>query len=625
MISFLSFSLVFADSTDASTDAAATLNLRLKRLLNYASWVWIWLSKIAWWCLGNSAVFGEFFGLDGVLWNLRNIMKNIANFGIGFLFLFKIIKTLFKAEEAFSFSFFKSFLVSGVLIQISRFFCATMIDISTVSIAWIGWLSTQLLNQDDVLSRSFEKSTLHDLIYNEDWTYKTIVVKTDDNGQTEVSVVNLLKDKGIVKKELTEKEILDSFLPSRDNFSGPLTFIGLSLYDIQNSKFDNKYGVNDADTQNNFTTLINLMFNGVLGILCYTITLFFMVIIAFLRIFLLWMFIILSPLLILINQFEKELSWIGESVKMFSIKNFFKLVFRPVIVCLWLSILEFISATIDNIVPKSWSITLNELSCDNDSCTVGDIFDFHVLGLSSPLWQVFFSIIKIIILRKIIKMSITFETGFQTIDNITKKGTDLIEDWALTQPIVPFAQHGLSINTIKKDILWENGYFRRQWRQAIENLETNHRDDMNNWLNWIFGKEQDFQYWKIQPKLNTAKPWEYANVFEGYKEDNNPKHNISFTRSNGSFMTYFTQWLDAYTERNRKQTDNPLILYYNAWKDTYSWKNPPTDFIAHLRDKTILNKSFWNPATNIEAVREQIANERWFKKDWWEADKPYHK
>ncbi|MCR5412944.1 MAG: hypothetical protein K6E76_08430 [Patescibacteria group bacterium] len=50
-------------------------------------------------------------------------------------------------------------------------------------------------------------------------------------------------------------------------------------------------------------------------------------------------------------------------------------------------------------------------------------------------------------------MSITFETGFQTIDNITKKGTDLIEDWALTQPIVPFAQHGLSINTIKKDIL----------------------------------------------------------------------------------------------------------------------------------------------------------------------------
>jgi len=47
VISFLSFSLVFADSTDASTDAAATLNLRLKLLLNYVSWVWIWLSKIA--------------------------------------------------------------------------------------------------------------------------------------------------------------------------------------------------------------------------------------------------------------------------------------------------------------------------------------------------------------------------------------------------------------------------------------------------------------------------------------------------------------------------------------------------------------------------------------------------
>lgn len=615
MISFLSFSLVFADSTDASTDAAATLNSLLKRLLNYASWVWIWLSKIAWWCLGNSAVFGEFFGLDGVLWNLRNIMKNIANFGIGFLFLFKIIKTLFKAEEAFSFSFFKSFLVSGVLIQISRFFCATMIDISTVSIAWIGWLSTQLLNQDDVLSRSFEKSTLHDLIYNEDWTYKTIVVKTDDHGQTEVSVVDLLQNNGIVKKELTEKQILDSFLPSRDNFSGPLTFIGLSLYDIQNSKWDRiTWNANmSANTQENFTTLINLMFNGVLGILCYTITLFFMVIIAFLRIFLLWMFIILSPLLILINQFEKELSWIGESIKMFSIKNFFKLVFRPVIVCLWLSILEFISATIDNIVPKSWSITLNELSCDNDSCTVGDIFDFHVLGLSSPLWQVFFSIIKIIILRKIIKMSITFETGFQTIDNITKKGTDLIENYVWNSPIIPVWQHWISARSLYDKVAWPNGIINER-QDSIQKDTQRSSEAIARTFDKLVWNPVNFARSEINRWHNA---WEYASILHDYDNKSNEKSSIKLT--DYELSSHIKEWLKAVIE-NVKYKNPTISRNYQNWGEDNKDK-PPEQFWEYLCDKN--SKEF--DGNKLKETRDEIAKERWFNDNWWEVDKPYHK
>ena len=55
-----------------------------------------------------------------------------------------------------------------------------------------------------------------------------------------------------------------------------------------------------------------------------------------------------------------------------------------------------------------------------------------------------------------------------------------------------------------------------------------------------------------------------------YDEKNNPKHNISFTRSNGSFMTYFTKWLDEYTKENGNQTGNKLISYYEAWKEKYS-------------------------------------------------------
>ena len=49
-------------------------------------WPFVFLAGLF---LDNSLVYGETFGFDGLLWNLRNIVKNISNFGLGFLLLWK--------------------------------------------------------------------------------------------------------------------------------------------------------------------------------------------------------------------------------------------------------------------------------------------------------------------------------------------------------------------------------------------------------------------------------------------------------------------------------------------------------------------------------------------------------
>lgn len=50
--------------------------------------------------MSNEFIYGTFMHLDSALFKMWNYMKNIANFILGFLFLFGIVKTFF-SKDAF--------------------------------------------------------------------------------------------------------------------------------------------------------------------------------------------------------------------------------------------------------------------------------------------------------------------------------------------------------------------------------------------------------------------------------------------------------------------------------------------------------------------------------------------
>lgn len=110
---------------------------------------------IAWWALDNSWVYGSFLHLDASLWSLWNIMKNFANFALWFFVLYAIVKNIFYAfkdnnDEWSPLSVIKKTLIAGVLIQMSWFLMAVMIDLSTILTYSIGGLPMTVLQNNPV-------------------------------------------------------------------------------------------------------------------------------------------------------------------------------------------------------------------------------------------------------------------------------------------------------------------------------------------------------------------------------------------------------------------------------------------------------------------------------------------
>lgn len=105
--------------------------------------------------LDNRLVYWSFLHLDAALWSLWNIMKNFANFALGFMVLFAIVRNIFTApfgskswDKWGPVSIIKKTLIAGILIQASWFLIAAVVDISTILTYSIWWLPMTVLQQD---------------------------------------------------------------------------------------------------------------------------------------------------------------------------------------------------------------------------------------------------------------------------------------------------------------------------------------------------------------------------------------------------------------------------------------------------------------------------------------------
>lgn len=135
--------------------------LNISQMLSSISqfvYVLIWpVLVVAWAALDNSLIYGSFLNLDAALRNLRNIMKNFANFALWFLFIFSIAKTLFGSiwigqkwwwdnPMSAAKTTVTNTLLAWIFIQMSWFIVAMLIDLSTVLIYAVWWLPISMLS-----------------------------------------------------------------------------------------------------------------------------------------------------------------------------------------------------------------------------------------------------------------------------------------------------------------------------------------------------------------------------------------------------------------------------------------------------------------------------------------------
>jgi len=120
----------------------------------------------------NSLVYWEIFGFDVALWELWNIMRNLANFTLWFIFVYQIFKYLLPGKKKEDIKkLLISLLIAWLWIQASWFIMAALIDVSTILAYWIWWLPISVLKD----TSTEEKDKNEDDFKNNPYILKTVI------------------------------------------------------------------------------------------------------------------------------------------------------------------------------------------------------------------------------------------------------------------------------------------------------------------------------------------------------------------------------------------------------------------------------------------------------------------
>ncbi|MCF7834992.1 hypothetical protein K9M48_02960 [Candidatus Gracilibacteria bacterium] len=466
LIGFIFFNLSFA-ADNSSAQSTEYLQQFFQFLISFLSRGWVLLASIAGKLMTNDMVYGSFIHMDVFIWKARNIMKNFANYALGFGFLFFIIKSIFSKGGAAGDTKNKiiGFVLAGVLVQASRFIFGAIIDVSTITLVSISSFPGQILQSNTQFQKQFnelsaqggnslpatgEVLTGMEMIFN----------PNKKNGEAFFSIQEKPLDKGI-----TQDNYLDMILPSYNNISGPLIFMGASIFSFQD------YSLSNPKTTSARKLFLEFGINLFI-ILVYSIGLLFLVFINFIRIFYLRIFIIFSPFIILLGIAQKtELfgkkgsGGLDKIMEHISFTKVLSLIFKPVIFMAYVSIMLIFVIGVkailvpqeggnvnisDNISISSQAISTPAGTSYNSSIKSEDVLDFTVNGAKNSLADLIVAFFTLFLMWFLIKMALSKGSGIDRLDKNIGEQTKKLENLAGQLPIMPIAG-GVGVNSVFGD------------------------------------------------------------------------------------------------------------------------------------------------------------------------------
>ena len=228
MVMVIVWLMWFSDwSFAAEGDGLKILWLSLNYIVSVLAWIWIFFAKLAGTFLTNTWVYGEILWLDALLWKFWNVMKNIANFWLWFYFVYVIFWWLIKQWKEEITKKLKDIilwlLVAWVGIQTSWFFVATVIDVSTITLAAAWSFPSQVLSVSPYVESAMKKSLSDYLDANEKEVVQGKEISLFPRDQNASSLLNTKTVKLVYAETFTG--LVDSLMPNADDVSWPLYFI----------------------------------------------------------------------------------------------------------------------------------------------------------------------------------------------------------------------------------------------------------------------------------------------------------------------------------------------------------------------------------------------------------------
>ncbi|MCX6825079.1 MAG: hypothetical protein NTY80_02530 [candidate division SR1 bacterium] len=433
----------YAQST--GTGSLSEVQKLLNSLLSLCSRGWIILAVLAGKLMTNDWVYGSIIHMDIYLWKIRNIMKNFANFGLVAIVLRNIIQNLIGKEKINIKDIITKTLIAGILIQASWFLVAAVVDVSTIATTAIGAFTTSFLQSSPNLQTQINNS-----ITNNVYT-KYIIDLSGGN-----AITPIVGDK-------VSSPSRESILPTYNSVSGPLIYLGFSVF-----KFQNYMNVQGSPGAESLT--ISFLLRVVL-ILFYTLGLALLFIANIIRVAFLRIFIIAAPLLVLAQVFKSKALESGGGVgKYLKFSVMLDLIFKPLIFVAGFSMILILVVSIQSIMngtlPKDFNgVTIGVNSSGSSLAIEGistiNIQENNILG-SDPFstagaqitetgQTIFVNLLLFFLttflMRQFIKMAVTSGKG-SPISDIMTPMVNWVEKAAKTVPVLPMGG-GMSVGAMQ--------------------------------------------------------------------------------------------------------------------------------------------------------------------------------
>ena len=318
---------VFSGWTFAFTDhSQANSSVFWDVFFSFVNLIWsIWyiFPILAGKLMTNDLLYWASLHFDVVLRNIWNFARSMANFAIWFMFIYFVFKYLISFWEKDGWIIktnLPKLAIAAIVINMSWFLMAVLIDLSTILIAWVGSLPAVFWDNLNSTKINIQKNIT--FTYNKCTPWKDKNCKRFSYGTNWKTI-----DTSIKKLQNYETMI-----------SWPLFFIWANILWIDgkslNQILNNAYDQNTKTFKNNWDAMKALIQLWIY--LLFLVPLIILIIINIIRVFWIWLYIAFSPLIFLDQIFGWKVWW--KTHKALALKNMIWLIFQPVLVILSFSI-----------------------------------------------------------------------------------------------------------------------------------------------------------------------------------------------------------------------------------------------------------------------------------------------
>lgn len=620
IITVISFS-DWTFAADGETESLKEVAWLLNAIVSILSWIWVWFAKWAWEFLTNKWVYGEVLWLDAILWKWWNIMKNMANFWLWFYFVYLILKELMGniTGWAIGSSGTKSIknqilwiLIAWIGIQASWFMTAVVVDVSTITLVAAGSLPSQVVSEYPKLEEDFNFAINDylELEVNDGKTFWDVVKGVQYSifspNETKKSFITEIRTVPLDRK-ITRKELFDEIMPNADNVSGPLYYLWFAILNATRVVSVDSSGENSRKSTI-FTTLLQWWTT-----IIYSIEMLVLFIFVVMRAAYMWMFIVLSPLVVLlrcINKSSKSKSWgewlLSKMKNNISFGSFFWNAFKPTIIVLWFAFAMIFVTLIEGVILHSaqrtidlWWVTTfsykegESNNGDRGNQTYTSAIDSNVMGITiahawKTLLEFILSIITVILVYYIIKFAVNM--WWSNNDFLTKKigsiqGT--VDQFLTEAPLIPAVVRDEDWKVISKWISRSalSSLPGKKFQNVLDEYKSKDDETVDSFMKWAW--LQDDNSFSVTEKSTIRSTWinsSWLGILEAkrdyIKTISTEQWKWAILNPNASDKTRqneFTGWLT----KMETKTGEITWQYKNEWTNMINRRN------THKNDRTL--------------------------------------